>query len=251
MGHRMSSPLVDTHFHLDLFPDPRGIVEHLRERRHYVVAVTNAPSVFSATLQLVGNSPRIRAALGLHPELVASRAKERELMWSLLQQTRYIGEVGLDYVTTDPAERKLQREVFSEIVSRCSALGDKILTIHSRRAAKDVIEMLRGFRGSAILHWFTGSKKELTLALDAGLYLSVNPVMCRSEKARKLICEIPRDRLLTETDGPFAKTDNRASTPDDVITVVSVVAELWNCEVEEVKRCMLNNLRRITANHYS
>ena len=243
----MAAPLVDTHFHLDLFRDPARVLEQLKTSGSYVIAVTNAPSVYSATSRLVGEAPRVRAALGLHPELAQSHAHERRLMWELLATTRYVGEVGLDYVTEDPAERRLQREVFAEIVARCSDAGDKVLTVHSRRAANDVVEILRGFRGSAILHWFSGSQKEMNAALAAGLYFSVNPAMCRTEKGRRLVQQIPRDRLVTETDGPFVQVGGRPAMPSDIMLVVTFISDLWQCDAEGVKAQILSNLGVITS----
>jgi TatD DNase family protein len=56
-----------------------------------------------------------------------------------LAETRFVGEIGLDYVTSDRELRRRQREVFSQILARCAEHRDKVLTVHSRRSASDVI----------------------------------------------------------------------------------------------------------------
>src|ERR1700683_2400911 len=129
-------PYLDSHFHLDLFPEPARVLGALRDGGHHVIAVTNAPSVFAATAALVASTERIHAAVGMHPELIATHAHELPLMLQLLSQTRFVGEIGLDYVTTDETDKSQQRKVFAEIVNRCDQAGDKILTIHSRRHSK-------------------------------------------------------------------------------------------------------------------
>ena len=145
-------------------------------------------------------------------------------MWPMLDQTRFVGEIGLDYVTSDPANRSAQKEVFSQIVERCAAYGDKVLSVHSRRSAADVISVIGDrFPGSVILHWFSGSRRELERAIEFGFYFSVGPAMVRSKNGLALLSAMPRERVLTETDGPFVQTDGRPARPSDTASVVSAI----------------------------
>ena len=190
-------PLVDAHFHLDLFPDPAAMARGIEAARIHTIAVTNAPSVFFHTRALAEGCRFLHPAVGLHPELVAARAGEIESMWPLLQETRFVGEVGLDYVTKDETQRRLQRIVFARILERCAFLGNKVITVHSRRSAKDVIAAVgNAFRGKVILHWFSGTPAELDKAVAQGLYFSVNPAMTLSRSGQALIQRIPRERML-------------------------------------------------------
>jgi TatD DNase family protein len=164
----------------------------------------------------------------------------------MLDQTRYVGEIGLDYVTTDRILRQKQRQIFEAILKDCAAFGDKILTVHSRRAAADVIACIGGgFPGAVILHWFSGSKRELRAGLDAGCYFSVNPAMIKSERGRSLILEIPRTRLLTESDGPFVEVESRGAIPSDVLIAVEGIAQLWRVEPTEAATTILTNFRTL------
>jgi hypothetical protein len=71
-----------------------------------------------------------------------------------LLDRRHLGEIGLDYVTPNQGERALQREVLSRIIELSDAHGGQVLTVHSRRAAEDVVDAFGpGFRGTWILHW--------------------------------------------------------------------------------------------------
>ena len=103
------SAFVDAHCHIDLFPLPEQIVEQAEAHRIYTIAVTNAPSVFAHTAGLASGSKYIRPAIGLHPELVHSHSHELDQFRSHLAHTRYVGEVGLDYTTSDHEVRLLQR----------------------------------------------------------------------------------------------------------------------------------------------
>src|SRR6266542_3905074 len=101
-GHPVPPPeLIDAHCHVDLFPDPNALADEAGCSRIHIIAVTNAPSVFLHTLALSRDRPYVHAAVGLHPEVAASHGHELERMWPLLEQTKYVGEIGLDYVTDD------------------------------------------------------------------------------------------------------------------------------------------------------
>jgi TatD DNase family protein len=241
--------LVDMHCHLDLYPDPAGLLRSIDAAEVYTVAVTNAPSVFPHTKRLTEKSRHVRPAIGLHPELVKTHAGERPLFWQYLAETRYVGEVGLDHVTTDSADRSLQREVFAEVLERCAAAGSKVLTVHSRRAASTVIDMVgKDFPCVVVLHWFSGSVREATRAAANGLYFSVNPAMVRSKSGQALIECMDPDRVLTETDGPFVSLGKTVATPPDVSVVVRHLASVWQISEEAAAARVFATLRRVLPN---
>jgi TatD DNase family protein len=240
--------LVDTHCHLDLYKDPVALLRRIEATEVYTIAVTNAPSVFFHTHKFAGASRFVRPSLGLHPELVKTHAHERLLFWSELSKTRFVGEVGLDYVTTDDSERSLQRDVFREVLERCAETGDKILTVHSRRAASDVIDMVgANFRGAVILHWFSGSGREADRARVNRLYFSVNPAMIRSKAGQALIQRMDQDYVLTETDGPFVTVGKEPAEPPDVLLVVRYLAVAWKLPEEEVRAKLYANFMRLAG----
>lgn len=240
--------VLDAHCHVDLFLDPSAVVKEAESLGIRTIAVTNAPSVFTYTRDLTATCRFVRPAIGLHPELVCSHGHELELFWPFLEETRYVGEIGLDYVTTDPEIRARQRHVFSTIVERCAARGDRILTIHSRRAVADVLATVgEAFPGKAILHWFSGSPKQLERAATAGFYFSVNPAMMVSRSGRALTATMPRDRVLTETDGPFVKTVRGPATPPDTAGVITSLASIWGIQPQEARDIISRNLRGLVG----
>ena len=84
-----------------------------------------------------------------------------------------------------------------------------MLTVHSRRATSDVISILSGINPKVVLHWFTGTSKELNRAADSGFFFPVNNAMLNSEAGRALVLQMPRQRVLTETDGPFVQHETK------------------------------------------
>jgi len=242
------SELVDMHCHVDLFPDPRKLVQAIERNRVHTIAVTNAPSVFQHTEQLAKGCTYMHAAVGLHPELVASHGHEVELMWPLLARTQFVGEIGLDYSTNDKGLRARQRTVFERILERCAESRNKIITVHSRRAAADAVSTIgEQFPGRVILHWFTGSVRELERASRADLFFSVNHAMLNSHKGRTLIAAMPRNRVLIESDGPFVQIDGSPASPRSGPTTLRALAELWGIEPDAARASILGNYAEITG----
>jgi len=237
---------IDTHCHIDLYPNYREVIQSVEKKQIYTIAVTNAPSVFRQSGNLTKSSTYLRTAIGFHPELAAERAHEMNLFLQMISETRYIGEIGLDYVTKDEKNRSTQREVFQKILTRCAELKHKILTIHSRRAANDVIDMIGDkFPGTIILHWFSGSKKALEKGLSYGFYYSVNSAMLQSKSGLELVRTIPLDRLLTESDGPFVNINGKAATPLDMEGVIAQLSEVKQTSKEEMADLVFMNFHRI------
>lgn len=155
-------------------------------------------------------------------------------MPGLIKRTRYVGEIGLDYTSSDASVRAKQRAAFAEILNLCSEAGDKILTVHSRRAADDVISAIGDkFRCGVILHWFNGTAKELDRAVSYGFYFSVGPAMVASGSGKALVARVPKDRVLTETDGPFVKVAGLPADPSSIPHVLRALASLWQFDYQE------------------
>ncbi len=195
--------LYDTHFHLDLQKDRSAVIREIEQNQVYTIAVTNLPDLYRKEIREI-KSKYIRLALGLHPELVHQYKNQIHLMWDLLPDVRYVGEVGLDFV--DLTHQQEQVDFFCELIERCRYDEKKIITIHSRRAVSKVLDILgHDFQFKPILHWFTGNREELQEAIGHGCYFSVNGAMLGSKRFLGMLPMIPSNRLLIETDGPFTR----------------------------------------------
>ena len=115
-------------------------------------------------------------------------------------------EIGLDGGPEYQRYWNDQAMVFDHVLTGCRDAGGRVMSIHSRRASKAVIDRLEGCpeAGTPVLHWFSGSLRDLDRAVDLGSWFSVGPAMLRTEKGRALAARMPRERMLTESDGPFA-----------------------------------------------
>jgi TatD DNase family protein len=75
----MKHPLVDFHCHLDLFPDPVSAISDAEAAGIYTLTVTTTPRAWPRNHDLTHKTRYVRAALGLHPQLIAEHSAEIEI----------------------------------------------------------------------------------------------------------------------------------------------------------------------------
>jgi TatD DNase family protein len=240
------SRFVDTHFHLDLCENISNIVNSIEQNKIYTIAVTNSPTVFDHTFNICEDKKYVRPAIGLHPELVNQRFQEVDLIKDHIQRTKYVGEIGLDYSNSDEKAKRKQRKVFEKILKYCSSGEKKVLTIHSRRAERDVVAMIgNNYHSKVILHWYSGNLTTLQKAVEYGFYFSFNYQMLKSKKGQKILSRVPQERILTESDGPFVKVNNDIATPNNIQNIVNEIASCLSKSFEETKSMLFENFKSI------
>ena len=236
---------------MDLYPNPQAVRDECVRRGLYVLSVTTTPSAWIGTSALAADTPRIRTALGLHPQLAHERQKELALFDSFLPETSYIGEIGLDGAAEFRAYSQSQVAVFEHILGKCCAAGGRIISLHSRRASGAVLDYLEKYpkAGTPVLHWFSGSLRDLDRAIKIGCWFSTGPAMLANEKGRALAARMPRDRVLTESDGPFAQLNGSAVMPWQVQTAVQMLSNIWSLPIDDVEQLMQRSLKNLLAKH--
>lgn len=240
--------MIDFHCHLDLYQDPQGVARECADRGLYVLSVTTTPSAWQGTSAIAADAPHIRTSLGLHPQIAHERVGELGLFDGLLPKARYVGEIGLDGGPEYKAYWPLQLRVFRHILGACSAAGGRVMSMHSRRATSAVLDEIEAHpaAGRAVLHWFAGTQRDLKRAVDLGCWFSVGPLMLGSAKGKALAKAMPHDRVLTETDGPFARgPDGSPLMPWDAEKAVPLLSAVWEETIESVQAKLRNNLRSL------
>ena len=236
--------MIDFHCHLDLYPDPVSTLKQVSASKAYILSVTTTPSAWKGTSRLAEGNPRIRTALGLHPAIAHERHGELELFDDLLRHTAYVGEIGLDGSPELKHNHQIQTRVFDHVLASCARAGGRVTTIHSRRAADQVLDSLEAAPGSGlhILHWFSGTQMQLRRAVDLGCWFSVGPAMLRGARGLALASKMPCDRLLTETDGPFAMAGKRPLEPAEIDLALEKLSGLWGCSTLQADEQIRANL---------
>jgi len=164
---------------------------------------------------------------------------------ALIGETSFVGEVGLDFSRGGVGTRDRQLDSF-RFVLRSLERKPKFVTIHSRQAETSVLELLaEEYPHPVVFHWYTGTQKSLDLAVERGHFFSINPAMTWSKKGMDIIARIPRERTLTESDGPFIKVGARTIAPGDVQLVEDALAGIWETDSSAVRNVVANNFKRL------
>ena len=157
----------------------------------------------------------IRVGLGAHPWYISDglvTEKDVELLLELMDQTPYVGEIGLDFSSRYCVDglQELQVKAFTKICKRAAELSrngqPRVLSMHTVRSVNAVLDILEQ-TGTAqacvpIIHWFSGSSDELQRAIKLGCWFSVGEMSLKTKRGREYAKVYPKDKLLTETDLP-------------------------------------------------
>jgi TatD DNase family protein len=233
--------LIDSHVHIDFYSNPNIIAEDYEKKKIYTLFVTNLPEIFDRHYERFSSYKYIRLCLGYHPQLASEYDLNRKLFEKLVNTTKYIGEVGLDFQGENLYSIKSQINNFEFITNPTFNKG-RIYTIHSRKAEDEVLEILKSNHVKhAIFHWYSGKLSTLNKIVEEGYYFSVNYRMLHSNKGQEIIKRIPLDRLLFETDGPFIRFNKKICTPDNIVTIYKEFNDL----IPNFKEIVFKNFKRI------
>jgi TatD DNase family protein len=192
---------------------------------------------------------RLFATAGVHPhhatELdAASLAALAEL--ARLPEVVAVGECGLDYFRNF-SPRAAQQQAFHRQLELAVQL-DKPVFLHQRDAHDDFIAILRAHAGSwrGVAHCFTGSQEELQCYLQLGLAIGITGWICderRGAHLAALMPQVPAERLLLETDGPYLlprdltpKPASRRNEPAYLPHIAATVARARGETLESLAR---------------
>jgi TatD DNase family protein len=183
-------------------------------------------------------------AIGYHPWEIRKPDIEGTLSFlkENIEKCVALGEVDLDYKAR--VKKKLQREVFSEIVN-LSVRYKKILILHCRYSHQRVFSIITdGGVEKAVFHWYTGTIELLRDIVSAGYYISATPALQYSPPHQEAVRSAPLERILIETDCPV-EYQGRESRPADVVITLREVARIRGITLEEVAEITSNNTKTL------
>ena len=200
--------MIDTHCHFDIMSNPEAYIYAKEVVGDIVIGMTNLPSHFCIGEPYIRSFKHVRLALGLHPLLAADKQNELQIFKNNIEKTSYIGEIGLDFSKSGISTKEIQISVLRKILSELKG-KKKIVSVHSRKAERELLDLLCEYDiKNVIFHWYSGPIGLIPSILSCGYYFSVNESMTLSKNGQKIIENIPKSRILTETDAPYnSKTD--------------------------------------------
>lgn len=251
--------LVDSHCHLD-FPD-------FAEERAAIVARALAAGVgrmvtistrvkrFPQLLEIAESYDVVYCSVGTHPHNAAEEldvTAEDLVRLSAHPKVVAIGEVGLDY-HYNHAPRAAQAAGFRTHIAAARETGLP-LVIHARSADDDVAAILEEETGKGafpfILHCFSSGRRLAEVGVALGGYVSFSGILTfkNSAELRAIAAQVPRDRLLVETDAPYlAPVPHRGlrNEPSFVVETAKVLAETTGVTADEIARITTENFFRL------
>lgn len=241
--------MIDMHCHLDLYDNPIALLPKVQRLCKYVLAVTTSPRAWQKTKQVFAGFECIEVAVGLHPEIYSSKANEADMLLSNIQNSRCIGEVGIDGSEQHKSSFHAQRDLFRNIVQTAEACGGRIISIHSRNAVKDVLDIIETniVTSVPILHWFSGTTEEIARANTLGCWFSISPAMLSGKKGRNLVSKMPLSRILPETDAPFTKKRGVPYMPWEAYDVIDTLKEIYLLNTAQIEEQFLSNLSKLAT----
>jgi len=160
--------------------------------------------------ELDESGQRLFSTAGIHPHSASdwNGDSARQLL-ALLKEPGVcaVGEWGLDF-NRDFSPRAQQEKVLEEHLALAVDLQLPVF-LHERDANQRLLEILRDFRDrlpAAVVHCFTGEKKALFSYLDLDLHIGITGWICderRGTHLHPLVRDIPRGRLMLESDAPY------------------------------------------------
>ncbi|MBI1755274.1 TatD family hydrolase [Candidatus Azambacteria bacterium] len=253
--------LFDTHTHVQFEQydaDRDEVMKRASEAGTWMVNVgTDLVSSKKAVALARTYKEGVYASVGLHPNDVAA-GLDFTPFEELAQNEKVvgIGETGLDYFrTTEKEKQELQKEIFIKHIELAHKVH-KPLIIHCRGAHPDLLKMLLSTRYSllsipGVMHFFggAGAWENLDAYLEMGFYISFAGVVTFSnyEHAQN-IKKIPLERILVETDAPFAAPAperGKRNEPSFIQHTARTIAELKGVGLEEVATQTTKNARTL------
>ena len=238
--------------------DRRQVVERAVAAGVEQMVVTGVSVAKSRAALALADGSRLFATAGIHPHDAGSaECGWEDAIRELAKDRRVvaIGETGLDF-NRNYSPPDLQRTVFRAQIALAVEL-DLPLFVHDRDSGGQTRALLReraGELGRCVVHCFTGTAADLAGYLDDGWHIGITGWICderRGLELQGLVADIPRQRLMLETDAPwllprtmFPRPKDRRNEPAFLPWVALKVAECRGESVEEVAAYTSANARR-------
>jgi TatD DNase family protein len=259
-----AAPLIDIGINLahDSYDADRGeVLERARGAGvvQMIITGSSGPSTHRAIELSRENPSRLFATAGIHPHHAADVTSDLLAEMETLArrpEVVAVGECGLDYFRNF-SPQEAQRDAFHRQLELAARVGKPVF-LHERDAHDDFVSILREHRRSlvgGVAHCFTGVGEQLSRYLQLDLAIGITGWICDERRGAHLLPlmrEIPADRLLLETDGPYLlprnvapKPKSRRNEPSFLPAVATVVAQARGEDTAQVARASTAAARRL------
>jgi len=241
--------MTDVHCHLeqkDYEKDRDKVIKDCKKKLGAIITCCCHPDDFELTLDLVEKYKGfVFATFSIHPTLIKEISeKEIEDFLEKIRENKEkivgIGETGLDFTVKEPELIKKQKFLFLKFINLAKELK-KPLVIHSRKASFEAVEILEEEKAKKVLMHFFTEKKLLSKIIKNGWSISVNTALLKSKTIKKIVRDLPIEKIMTETDSPYLAFKGKRNEPISVRFVVEKIAEIKKMTFKEVDKITTKN----------
>lgn len=236
---------IDTHAHLNFDPFYKDVEPYLERARQAGVERFIIPSAdISSSERAIDLAERydgVYAAVGVHPQdCVKAPDDYLKTLETLLQhpKTVAVGEIGLDYYR-DYAPHDIQQRVFKEQVELAKALHYPMI-VHNRTADQDTFEILDKVDYFNVqFHCYGSDEAYAKKILERGALISFTGVVTFAKEVKKLVGNLPLEKLMIETDCPWmAPIPHRGkqNEPAYVVEVAKAYGQIFGLPLDEIAK---------------
>jgi len=238
--------LIDIHAHLDICKNLNNLLKEIDKSEINIILNCGVDIKSNRkTLELSEKSSKIKSCLGIYPidALKLSNSKINEEIKFIKENKNKIiaiGEVGIDLNWSKEYEK--QKKIFEKFINLSKEL-DKPLIIHSRKAEKEIIEILEKHNcEKVIMHCFSGNLKLVKKIIENKWSLSIPCIVKYSEHFKNIIKITPIEQLFCETDSPFLHPDKeKNNSPINIIESYKKISEIKNISLKKVEKNIEDN----------
>ena len=209
--------IIDTHCHIypSEIDNAEEIIKECEKNNIYMILNGIDPSSNKEVLYLADKYDNVYAALGYdHSTVDKIKETDIELLDEQLNNEKVIavGEIGLDYYQNPTDEIIRQQKLFFTDQIKLANKYNLPIIIHVRdqktKALDDCLELLKKHNKTSkiLIHFFTGNREICERIIACGYYVSLSGVVTfkNSKEINEALDLIPLNRLLIETDAPYA-----------------------------------------------
>jgi len=199
--------LIDSHAHLNFKAFNHDFDQVIKRSLGEGVWMINVGSKYETSKKAVEIAEQynngVFAAIGIHPIHAKDEKFDKDKYKKLAKSNKVvaIGEIGLDYFKNYGDFKEKQEQVFLEQLDLAKEL-DLPIILHCRMAHEDLLEIIKNYQLSGVIHCFTGNLEQAKKYLDLGFYIGINGIIYKRD-LKEVIKKTPLEKILIETDCPY------------------------------------------------
>tara|TARA_B100001540_G_scaffold45285_1_gene40320 strand:+ start:450 stop:1214 length:765 start_codon:yes stop_codon:yes gene_type:complete len=249
--------MIDSHCHLDhepLYTNLNDVIINCkREGVEKILTICTTLNSFKNIIGIVKKDDIIYGTFGIHPhETSGTILSVDEIIQSIKNNEKIIGvgETGLDFYYNN-SDKSSQIKSFINHIEASQELNIPLI-VHSRNAEDETFDLLNKYQKKKkikiLMHCFTGSTNLAQKLLNLDAFFSASGIITfkNSLDLQSTFKEIPKEKLLIETDSPFLAPVPMRGKKNEPAYIKYTLKKL-----SEIKGVSLSDLEKVTTNNFN